>query len=193
MRKFFSSDRSVRSSQNSNSGKPQESNLPSLSPQPPALTTRSPNLSKNNTLSSRESSSKSRTLSPNEESTRSTRTRSLRDSARQKLISVETNLRGITGGSRSLSPGSCISSSSSGSSCGSGLWKNDKTETTDSETTSTTVDSQNIDKPSNEQIEDTQGAINETNDSVQMSPENQSSAEDEVKNVVMFTNIFDLK
>ena len=179
IRKFFS-DRSSRSSQSSKSSKSTDTNLPSLSPQPPPLTSTPPNLDSGDHLSSPESLK--------------SRTRSLRNSAKRKLISVETNLRVVTGRSRCESPGSCVSSGSS--SCGSGLWNAEKLDLTEDGTASvSTTNSKNVDEPV-KQTETVQRPIDETCDSKEspQTPLEESSVpESEVKHVVMFTNPFDLK
>ena len=176
IRKFFSSDRSSRSSQSSKSSTSKETNLPRLSPQPPTPTSTSPNqLGTGDTLSHAPVS----------------KTRSLRDSAKRKLISVETNLRVITGQPRSVSPGSCISSSSS--SCGSGLWNSDKLETPEDGPEFAATDSNNVDETV-KQTEPTQSQPgDETHDSKESALEESPVAESKDKPVVMFTNLFDLK
>ena len=172
IRKFFSSDRSTRSSQRSKSTRSKETNLPSISPQPPPLTSTSPNLGTGDRLSL-----------PTE-----SKTRSQQNIVKRKLISIETNLRSITARSRSVSSGSGISSSSS---CGSGLWNADKSDTVQDATVINTnnepiknnepsqITSQDSDEPAQKALEETS-----------------ASTEHEVVQPVvmhMFTNSFDLK
>ena len=167
LRRFFSSDRSTRSPQRSKSGRSKETNLPSLSPQPPPLPSSSPT---GDRLSRPQSKSRSQ---PNP--------------AKRKLISIETNLRSMTGRSRSVSPGSCISSGSS--SCGSGLWNTEKPDTVQDPT-----NCKDIIEPI-KHTELSQRTSNEPHDSkepAQITPEEPSTTE-VVQPVVLFTNSFDLK
>ncbi|XP_028391449.1 probable E3 ubiquitin-protein ligase HECTD2 [Dendronephthya gigantea] len=163
IRKFFSSERSTRQTpDNSPSSTP---SLPPLSPQPP------PRRDAQNT--------------PPEPLR--TRARALRDSAKRKFISVETNLRGITIDSRSGTP---VSSSSSSS--GSEVWNPEKLDTTTDDTSSSATNSQSTDKIEDKENEN--GGSDSKETSTQLAcGESENPTENEMKNIKMFTNTFDLK